>query len=561
MKTLKYFLSVSAALLLLAGCKEKVDPTPTPTPGKKELADPELSVSGAPSAAMESGTSVTLKISSKSEGAITVTADKPAYAGLLSLGNNEYQLSVMSVNDSKAVVSVSQEATDEYAAASKSLTVQIKGMGAAALPGPDDSVSGTEVTYTESSKSPVNPERGLYTTHEVHSDKVDPVSVGTAKAWRASGHSIVLLEYYLTDFMSGSISTKYLKNIQADFDAFRSAGIKAIVRFAYQDHYSADEEMDPEVDIVLKHVERLKPILQKNEDVIFVLQAGFVGAWGEWYYTTHFGSNPKTAAEYAPRKKLTDALLDALPVSRQIQLRTPAFKMNMYKLGVGDALTEATAHDGSPASRLAGHNDCFGASKNDQGTFSSDDDRAFWKADTRYTIMGGETCALSEFCLCPQTLQDLKDYHWTYLHDGYNQDVLSRWKTDGCFNEIERNLGYRLVLKDVHYEAVEAGKPCKVTIRLENKGYAAPMNPREAWLVWKGSDGKVVKSLLGYDPRTWHSGYNAIVTSFVPSTDKGTLYLELSDPLLRTDPLYSIALANDGVFESKTGYNKLFVVN
>ena len=174
--------------------------------------------------------------------------------------------------------------------------------------------------------------------------------------------------------------------------------------------------------------------------------------------------------------------------------------------------------------------------------------------------MGGETCAVSNYCLCDRTLQDLKDYHWTYLHDGYHQGVLNRWKTDGCFNEIEQNLGYRLVLRDVHYGNIEAGKPCKVTIRFDNKGYAAPMNPREAWLVWVGSDGKKVRSLLGYDPRTWHSGYNCVVSSFTPSTDKGKLYLELSDPLLPGRSEFSIALANEQVFDTKTGYNLLFEV-
>lgn len=565
MKTFRYIIPFAAALMLLVGCSGKKDtpspgPDPDPQPGTDPV-NPELTVTGVPTDAVESGTSFTLKLSSKSEGSLSVSVDKPAFAGLQSLGNMEYKVQVMSIEDNQVTVSVTQEATTEYLAASAKATIKIKGLGSGSIPGPDDAVEGTAVTYTESAKSPVNPERGLYTTHEVHSDKVSPVSVGTAKGWKGSGHSVVLLEYYLTDFMYGSISAKYIKNIQADFDAFREAGIKAIVRFAYKDHNASDEDMDPEVDQVLKHVAQLKSVLQKNEDVIFVLQAGFVGAWGEWYYTTHFGFSPKTAADYAPRKQLTEALLDALPVSRQIQLRTPAFKMKMYGLSVNDALTEATAHDGSAKSRLAGHNDCFGASKNDQGTFDDDDTRAFWKADTRYTIMGGETCALSDYCLCPQTLQDLKDYHWTYLHDGYNQEVLSRWRTDGCYNEIERDLGYRLVLQDVHYDAIEAGKPCKVTIRMENKGYAAPMNPREAWLVWKGSDGKVVKSLLGSDPRTWHSGYNGIVTSFTPSTDQGTLYLELSDPLLSTRPEYSIALANDNVFEGKTGYNKLFEVN
>jgi len=227
---------------------------------------------------------------------------------------------------------------------------------------------------------------------------------------------------------------------------------------------------------------------------------------------------------------------------------------------LADTLKQATAHDGSVVSRLAGHNDCFGASANDQGTFDNDEAREFWKKDTRYTIMGGETCAVSDYCLCANSIQDLEDYHWTYLHDGYNQDVLNRWKKDGCYNEIQRNLGYRLVLRDVHYDAIEAGKPCKVTIRLRNDGYAAPMNPREAWLVWKGSDGKLVRSPLGYDPRQWHSGYNAVVSSFTPSTDKGTLYLELSDPLLPDRPDFSIAFANANVFEAKTGMNKLFDV-
>lgn len=562
MKSLKYIVPFAAALLLLLGCSGKKDtPSPTPDP-EKDPVDPELTISGVPSDPVQSGSSFTLTLSSKSEGSIRVSVDQPAFVGMQAQGDKEYKVQVMSVSDIQAKVSVSQDAAGDYLAASKEVSFRVKGLGSSALPGPDDTVEGTEVTYTESTKSIVNPERGLYTTHEVHSDKVEPVSVGGAKSWKSSGHSVVLLEYYLTDYLYGNISAKYIKNIQADLDAFREAGIKAIIRFAYKDHEpTSGEDMDPEVDQVLKHVDQLKSVLRKNEDVIFVLQAGFVGSWGEWYYTTHFGMSPKTAADYAPRKKLTDALLAALPVSRQIELRTPTFKMKMYGLGVGDALTEATAHDGSDKSRLAGHNDCFGADKNDRGTFADDDARAFWKADTRYTIMGGETCAVSDFCLCPATLADLTDYHWTYLHDGYNQQVLSRWKTDGCFDEIERNLGYRLVLKDVHYDAIEAGKPCKVTIRLENKGYAAPMNPREAWLVWKGSDGKKEKFLLGYDPRTWHSGYNAVVTSFTPTTATGTLYLELSDPLLSTRPEYSIALANDGVFDSKTGYNKLFDVN
>ena len=68
------------------------------------------------------------------------------------------------------------------------------------------------------------------------------------------------------------------------------------------------------------------------------------------------------------------------------------------------------------------------------------------------------------------------------------------------------------------------------------------------------------KSFLGADARTWQPGYNAVVSYFTPSTDKGTLYLELPDPLLSENPDYSMALANKNVFDAKTGYNKLFEV-
>lgn len=560
MKRFRYTLTFATALLLLFSCGEK-EPTTPDVPDKKDPVDPELSVSGIPSAAVESGSSFTLKLSSKSEGSISVKVDKPAFAGVEDLGNLEYRVSALSMEDTQVAVSISQAAQGDYLAASKDFSFKLKGLGAGTIPGPGDEVAGTRVTFQESATAPLNPERGMYCAHEVHSDKTT-LSAGDVKARRATGRSLWLLEFYLTDYIGGNISASYIKCIQSHFDAIREGGAKAIVRFAYR-NTEADWnniDQDPEVDICLNHVKQLKSVLQKNEDVLFVLQAGFVGTWGEWYYTTHFVFNPKSANDFKYRKQLTDALLDAVPASRQVELRTPAFKMKMYGLSEKDTLTAKTAHDGSASSRLAGHNDCFGADKSDRGTFDNEEGRNFWKGDTRYTIMGGETCDVSDYCLCPQTLQDLKDYHWTYLHDGYNPSVLARWKTDGCFNEIESNLGYRLVLDDLHYESIEAGKPCKVTLRLYNKGYAAPMNPREAWLVWVGSDGKTQKSPLGWDPRNWHSGYNGIVSYFTPGTAAGTLYLQLSDPLLADNPLYSIALANDKVFDAKTGLNKLFEV-
>ncbi len=132
------------------------------------------------------------------------------------------------------------------------------------------SVTVTKVTYQEAEGEVVNPERGLYNMIEIRKASYS-LSSSSVKAKVATGHTLQMLEFYLTDFMDRDISSDYLDMIQKCFDALRGGGAKAIVRFAYKDHHADGEEMEPEVSQVLSHVAQLKPILQRNEDVLFVL--------------------------------------------------------------------------------------------------------------------------------------------------------------------------------------------------------------------------------------------------------------------------------------------------
>ena len=559
-----FVLSAAVLVALLQGCQQ--EPTGNVATEIQEKPDPGLSFSGVPKDTLESGKSFTFTVGSLSDGKITVAVDKPTAAILKpNADTTAYKITAFSAKTQKVTITATQASTVHYANAKKTASFIIHGYGSVDLPGPDDAITGTEVTYTEATGVVYGPERGLYTGFEISSD-ADVPTAADISAKRIQGYNVLLLEFNLNQFVSGGgISADYLTVVQKAFDAVRAGGCKAIVRFAYIFAYNEATDWpsvvtDPEVDKVLDHVEQLQPVLTKNEDVIFVVQAGFVGAWGEWYYSTHF-KQPGSKESYESRKQLTDALLKAVPASRQIELRTPEFKFKLgYEKSLADTLTADTAHDGSTKSRLGGHNDCFLADADDRGTFPADSSRTFWKAESRYTIMGGETCGLSNYGLCENTIKDLEDYHWTYLNDGYHEGVIARWKTDGCYNTIKERLGYRLVLKDVHYDAITVGQQCKVTIRFYNKGFAAPQNPREAWLVWEDPNGDVEKYPLGFDPCTWHSGYNAAVGAFIPTSEKGTLYLELSDPLLSDKPEYSLPLANTDVFDPATGYNKLFEI-
>ena len=542
-----------------AGQDSLVDKQTTPP-------DPEFTVSGVPEEAVKAYESFILTVSSQSKGGIDFKSDRPDVAAIALAARRQYKVSVKApAQDTPVTLTFVQAAQGEYPEVRKEVRFTVLPESTEVGPtGPSEhhpDLEGVKVVFTESTAPLVNPERGHYRARNIYHPS-DELKASEVKAQRMAGYTLWYLGFYLTDFMEGNISSDFLDTFQASMDALREGGAKCVLRFAYRDYHNDKDEMDPDVEIVLHHVEQLKPLLQRNEDVIFVLQAGFVGAWGEWYYTSHFGFNPRTDADYLPRKRLADALLDALPVSRQVQLRTPQFKMRMYGLSVRDTLTAATSHDGSPISRLAGHNDCFGASETDYGTFDNETgDREFWKAETRYTIMGGETCGLSDYCTCTASLKDMADYHWTYLNRDYHSDVLNRWKSSGCYNEVVSRLGYRLVMTDLFYARdFTVGKPCSVILRFYNTGFAAPMNPRDAILVWETPDGERVETSLDSDPRTWQPGYHTVAGNFTPSTSKGTLYLKLSDPLLRERPEYCIALANEQVFDPGTGLNKLFEI-
>ena len=427
---------------------------------------------------------------------------------------------------------------------------------------PDEEL--TLVEFTESNKNFANPERGFYKHYDFLNSSATPLSVSALQAARVESNiTLFYTGHYLTEFVKSDISDKFLNLVRENMQALRDAGAKCVLRFAYTNSQSK-HPYDAEPKWVARHIEQLKPILQEYSDVILVFQSGFIGVWGEGYYTDNFFFDPQTPEEHKLRKEVIDAMLDAIPADRQVALRTPMFKRNMYAESYKDTLTLATAYDGSAKARLSAFNDCFGASSDDYGTFIGSETREYWRKDTRYTLMGGETCGLSDYCKCKQSIKDCEDFHWTYMNSGYNADVLNRWTSEGCMDEVKRRLGYRLSLKDVATSKAAAGKALRVRFNIRNTGFAAPANPRHIELVLvDGKGNKTVYEFKDVDVRYWFANETVTVDKLIelPKNASGncTLYLNLPDPkaTIHDNPLFSIRLANDGVWNEKTGYNTL----
>src|SRR6185369_4960546 len=127
---------------------------------------------------------------------------------------------------------------------------------------------------------------------------------------------------------------------------------------------------------------------RQNSDVIALVQTGFIGAYGEWFYgNSEFGcgDHPK----YGPRANVVWRLLEILPSNRMIALRTPYYKR---------AIKAEWEKSGKPQNqirdfyaRIGFHDDGFLADPTDINMFRDDTDRQQVKAETMTTPMVGET--------------------------------------------------------------------------------------------------------------------------------------------------------------------------
>ncbi|GAA4313280.1 hypothetical protein GCM10023149_08980 [Mucilaginibacter gynuensis] len=476
-------------------------------------------------------------------------------------------------------------------------------------------VEKVNVSYTESTEDFPNPERGFYRYSETYASNYQLLNADELKSYRTlqaiptanyQVYSTLVFRYYILDNLTNAvIGASFLSNIQKDMVAARTAGVKLVPRFVYTATANAGScpegficapYGDASKAIILSHIAQLKPILHENADVIACVQLGFIGTWGENYYSDYFGDPSNNASQgklldnnWQDRIAVLKAMLDAVPADRMVQVRTPQFKQR-YVYGINSqvssaALTDGEGFSGSDAARIGFHNDCFLASSNDFGTYedlgnsstgrSADGSvvnalREYVKADSKYVVVGGETCsdAYSPANDCEpggHAQEEFASMHYSYINAHYNTEVNNDWQTGGCMDNIKKNLGYRFVLESaVLPDNVVRGTSLNITINLKNVGYASPYNKRTAKLVLRNTKTGEVQSLtLATDVRKWYSGTQKVeesisIPSDFPAGDYEML-LNLPDEYasIATRPEYSIRLANNNVWEATTGYNKL----
>lgn len=467
--------------------------------------------------------------------------------------------------------------------------VAVGSLVAGQAPATGGSIDPMTVTYAASDENFANPERGFYRqflAFDLGSVR-RPLSAGSLRSLRDEGISIIRVYFVIDEFRDGPISRDALDEIAADLTEVRQAGVKIIPRFAYSfpclgssapctDARVNAEAIDPPLSRVLEHIDQLTPTLRASSDVIAFMEMGFAGAWGEWHHSSTNLVNGDGTVN-ARSAAIVERVMFALPRNRMAVLRYPYHKQALFD---AVALDEGEAFSGTMRSRIGAHNDCFLASADDFGTYSPpflgplekniQALKQFLSLDNRFVPQGGETCSADApaqpYISCANALNDLATMHWSALNGEYQSQVLNLWRQQGCFPDVQRRLGYRFRLLQADIPSqVTAGLSLSLRFVMTNDGFAAPFNPREMELLLRHAvSGRISTIPIAADLRFWGAGETRVVEvrDVVPvGLDAGPYdaLLNFPDPEtgLRGRPEYSIRLANEGVWEPTTGYNRL----
>lgn len=410
---------------------------------------------------------------------------------------------------------------------------------------------------------------------------------------------------YLTDYAARPLDEPVLRRIQSELDGMRRAGVKALLRFAYEttnDHPTNG----PTLKQVLGHMDQLQPLIQRNKDVIYVLQAGFIGAWGEWHNATHIRTDEDRAA-------ILKRLLALAPPDRSLQIRYVPYKTRLLPLITGHPyapLDAARAYGGSPEARIGFHNDGVLAGPSHGGSFGTGvpgdplfdvmtrespwvpvDGELFWAdqgwngKETKgnqlrggdaarylrlhhfttfsiahsYSEREGDLFSIDRWRSEPVKKEDLLAAKLpaadSWFEDAFGQPVARVW-----FDYIRDHLGYRLEALEASWPRSAApGAPWELTLKLVNRGFAAPVNVRPVVLLLIPRAGKPVEIPLSADPRSWQPftpgdsefkplSHEVCYGGAMPAVAAGeysvALWLPDAAPSLRNDPRYAIRLAN-----------------
>ncbi len=375
------------------------------------------------------------------------------------------------------------------------------------------------------------------------------------RSYYASDNPRLAQTYFYLNGMPETLPQYAFDRMQAYFDGCRERGIKIVLRFAYMLYQNDTGTPGAKGEVtqatMLNHMSQLDDILEKNKDVIHVVQMGFVGAWGEWH--SYSDSGDYEIDELA----IIKGVLKMVPDDLFIQIRF-----------IADHQTYVPQLTSAEAARIGLHNDgvmgykisyieSYGSRKWDYATSVTgtvpQDGEMMWGGHVYKDLMPG----LSEYAFAnnDKSTYELKwsnlagmfaehrytsfslhhSYKETELNDGtmpqytmyfWQSRYISAADLEGfglfyspgwfqsesglkiqrtAFEYVRDYLGYRIGLNNYSAKGeLKTGKELSLSVNLTNYGFSSAFNITSGFAVLDEKN-NVVNFVEAGDPSSWHS--------------------------------------------------------
>jgi hypothetical protein len=376
--------------------------------------------------------------------------------------------------------------------------------------------------------------------------------------------------------VTGPLSQGMLDDIDTRLHAFAGSGVRLLVRFVYNFGPIGPGAMDAPIDVISGHIDQLGPILLKNKDLMFSLEAGFIGTWGEWHDSTN--GNDTAAAHQVVLDKELSYFGDAFPVL----VRYP-----------GDLIQYAGSL--TPVANLGLHDDSYASDGDDGGTwnpcitaigycFSGDTAsqlQSYASEVSATSLFTGEFGAVDAALQgCGTLASSSYVYHLQSLSlFPYPTTVGTELQNEGCALTFYNRVGTRIELQKATLDGYpRANGQLTLGVTLINTGFGRVVRSRPASLVFVSSGQVIAQSPIpisamdlrqlapSASPAAQTFQFDVTLPPTLPSSGSISVALLIPDPApsLGTQaayalPLNSVDQSNNPVFDPATGFNGLGV--
>lgn len=317
-------------------------------------------------------------------------------------------------------------------------------------------------TFEESDRSIANPDRGFYIqVKSSHPERISDI---------AEDVRVTLLSFDIEEYTEGELPKEKLEELRIALETAKKERVAVVFRAAYG--FRGDVTEPEQIELESRHIEQMAEVLNDYTEQILVVQAGMLGAYGEWHSSRYLNGTEEENRE--SRLYILKKWEEYLNSEVKVAVRRQRF--------VREAMEENIL-----SGRLGIHNDALLSTDSDMGTYDEPgmerkDELAWTTENLAGQVNGGEMPTLGELSSPQNADYEFRQLHISYLNLKYNEDVINEWSEmtmEGMNAKqyMENHLGYRLFISELDMREVYlAGElsngGIKIKVCLCNTGYA-----------------------------------------------------------------------------------------